>query len=149
MIRRLGRDRRGVTVVEFALLAPALLTLVFGILEFGRWLWTMQALQATAAEGARCMAVLDPGCASGGIYSQSNTIRHVQSVAGSWGLSSLSLTIATPNRSASVPLNGGGTLNGLSQISLSYQFTSVVSGFLHGMGDAKNVTAQAYVANWQ
>ncbi len=149
MRRRLHRDSRAVTTLEFALLAPALLVLVFGIIEFGRWIWTMQALQATAAQGARCMAVLSPSCTSGGTYSQSNTVLYVQHVASEWGLSSATLVVNAPNHAATVPLNGGGVLSNLSEISLSYPFLSVVSGFLPGLTGTQTVTAQAYVPDWQ
>ena len=36
--RRLSRSERGTAVVEFALIAPLLFLIVFGIIEFGRML---------------------------------------------------------------------------------------------------------------
>ncbi|AXH95653.1 TadE/TadG family type IV pilus assembly protein [Ornithinimicrobium avium] len=51
-----GRER-GAAAVEFAMIAIILLTLVFGIAEFGR-LWMIQStLSAAARDGARTMAV--------------------------------------------------------------------------------------------
>lgn len=38
MLRRFGRDRRGASAVEFALIAPMLIALIFGTIEVG---WTM------------------------------------------------------------------------------------------------------------
>jgi Flp pilus assembly protein TadG len=43
----------GTTAVEFALVAILFLTLVFGLLSFGWFLWTKQALTAAAREAAR------------------------------------------------------------------------------------------------
>lgn len=59
---RLGRklsfgDRRGVTAIEFALVAPVLFILIFGALELGLIWWTKNALQVTAALTARCVAL--------------------------------------------------------------------------------------------
>lgn len=47
----------GSAVIEFAMVAPVFLMLVFGCIEFGRLLWTQQALQQTAIAGVRCMAI--------------------------------------------------------------------------------------------
>ena len=43
--------------MEFALVAPLLLTALFGLIEGGRAIWTKQALQQVAAAGARCLAL--------------------------------------------------------------------------------------------
>lgn len=55
---RQGRDReRGAAAVEFALVAPLLLLLVFGIITYGYMLSFRQAISQGAAEGARAAAV--------------------------------------------------------------------------------------------
>ena len=64
--RALGRAQDGAIAVEFAILAPVFLALVFGTIEFGRLMWTYQALQETAIAGARCMALPQTACASAG-----------------------------------------------------------------------------------
>lgn len=57
--RRTARDEglrrctRGATAVEFALVLPVLLVLVFGIIEFGRVLWVQNTLQYAAERGTR------------------------------------------------------------------------------------------------
>src|SRR5918997_1026480 len=59
-MRRVGRvhGESGVAVVEFALVAPLLLLLVFGIIDLGRAYATINQLAASAREGARFAAVL-------------------------------------------------------------------------------------------
>jgi Flp pilus assembly protein TadG len=55
------REEGGVAVVEFALVAPLLLILIFGIIDLGRAYATLNQLAASAREGARLAAVLrDP-----------------------------------------------------------------------------------------
>lgn len=51
----LGRRRgtAGATLVEFALVAPAFLLLLFGIVEFGLLFWTTLTMQHAVREGAR------------------------------------------------------------------------------------------------
>ena len=53
LIRPLRARRRGDAVVEFALLAPTLLLLLFGILEIGRVLDAWLIVENAAREGAR------------------------------------------------------------------------------------------------
>jgi Flp pilus assembly protein TadG len=58
------RDDTGAAAVEFALLVPILLLLVFGIMEYGLTLFDMQGANAGAREGARRAAVGQaPSCA--------------------------------------------------------------------------------------
>jgi len=45
--------RRGATVVEFAVVAPVLFLLLFGLFEFARMLMVQQALTNAAREGCR------------------------------------------------------------------------------------------------
>jgi len=52
------RDERGVAVVEFALVAPLLLILIFAIIDLGRAYSTLNQIAASAREGARFAAVL-------------------------------------------------------------------------------------------
>lgn len=54
----MGRpSERGAVAVEFAILAPVLIMLVLGIIEFGRAYNTQITLSNAAREGARVMAI--------------------------------------------------------------------------------------------
>jgi len=55
--RRPGRSERGTAVVEFALIAPLLFLIVFGIIEFGRILNGYNQLTQLAGQGARAATV--------------------------------------------------------------------------------------------
>jgi Flp pilus assembly protein TadG len=59
---RIARCGRGATALEFAFVAPPLLLLVIGTLDFGRLLWTDAALQDATARAARCIAVTPEAC---------------------------------------------------------------------------------------
>lgn len=50
-------DVRGASAVEFALVLPVLLLLLFGILQFGVTLAALQGLEAATREGARLAAL--------------------------------------------------------------------------------------------
>lgn len=54
---QIARDQRGAAALEFALIAPLLVLLLFGIIEFGR-VWSARNVYISAArEGARVAAV--------------------------------------------------------------------------------------------
>ena len=56
--RHSGKNReRGATLVEFSIAATVFLTVMFGVIEFGRALWTHNALTDAARRGARYAVV--------------------------------------------------------------------------------------------
>ncbi|HEX4149141.1 MAG TPA: TadE/TadG family type IV pilus assembly protein [Pirellulales bacterium] len=52
-------ERRGASVVEFALCAPVLFAVLFGIIEFSRMLQIQHTVRQAALEGARAGVALD------------------------------------------------------------------------------------------
>ena len=57
VMHRLRRDRRGSTIIEFAILAPAIVTLFLGILQVGTWMQSYNALRSIAADTGRYTTV--------------------------------------------------------------------------------------------
>lgn len=57
MIDRAMKDRRGATTVELAMVAPLLIFLLFGIIEFGLMVNGLVGVNQAAREGARSAAV--------------------------------------------------------------------------------------------
>lgn len=58
------RSERGAVAVEFALLAPVLILLLFGITEFGRAYNIQLTLSSAAREGVRVMAIANDASAA-------------------------------------------------------------------------------------
>ena len=56
-LRHLRRDASGSTIIEFAILAPAILTLFLGVVQVGLWMQSYNALRSIAAETGRHVAV--------------------------------------------------------------------------------------------
>lgn len=52
-----GARRRGASLVEFAFVVPVFLLVLFGMLEYARFFYTMQVMNNAAREGARYAAV--------------------------------------------------------------------------------------------
>lgn len=55
--RRLGRDCRGSSAAEFAIVLPLLVLFLFGIIDAGRWLWEINRAEKATQVGARFAAV--------------------------------------------------------------------------------------------
>jgi Flp pilus assembly protein TadG len=53
----LRRDNRGSVLIEFAILAPVLLTMLFGVLQVGLGMQNYNALRSVASEAARYAVV--------------------------------------------------------------------------------------------
>ena len=47
------QNERGVSAVEFALILPLLVLIIFGIVEFGTYIYNLQVLTNASREGAR------------------------------------------------------------------------------------------------
>lgn len=52
-----GQTRRGAAIVEMAVVSPLLLTMIFGVIEFGNSFMIRQMLTNAAREGARVAAI--------------------------------------------------------------------------------------------
>ena len=55
--KKSAQGERGATLVEFAIGATVFLTVMFGVIEFGRALWVHNALSDAARRGARYAVV--------------------------------------------------------------------------------------------
>jgi Flp pilus assembly protein TadG len=57
-------DQNGATAAEFALVVPVFLTMVFGSIEVGRFMWIRSSLQTAVETAARCSALNSPSCST-------------------------------------------------------------------------------------
>lgn len=67
-LRRVLRDRRGVTALEFGIVASMFFMLLLGGMEIGRYYFTWHSFRTAVAEAARAAQVEDPplsGCLTG------------------------------------------------------------------------------------
>jgi Flp pilus assembly protein TadG len=123
---RNARDR-GATAVEFALVLPLLLLIVFGIIDFGRLLNAQLTLTQAAREGARLAALGQP-----------NVVSRTQAAA--IGLSPVDV-IVTP-----CPADAGPGANAVVAASYSFSFVTpvgAVAGLFGGSGFGSSVTLTA------
>jgi len=60
LILSLARSDRASSAVEFAMVLPLLLLLMFGIIDIGRYMWTINQAEKATQMGARYAVVSDP-----------------------------------------------------------------------------------------
>ena len=124
------RDR-GAVAVEFALLLPMLLLLVFGIIDFGRALNAQITLTQAAREGARLASLGDSTATNGPVVTGTENA--------ATGLSPIKVT------ATSCPPGAGVNVNAV--VNVSYTFSSVtpisaIAG-LFGSGFSSSMTLYA------
>ena len=117
---RLKKGDRGVSVIEFAILLPLLITLVIGIIEFGWILTGYITITGAAREGAR-VAV------AGGDYEQA-----VDNHTASMPALSVTQTILTGDKGAKTTVTVTGSLNTFTKFfdflgDGTYSFTSAAT----------------------
>ena len=116
--RHRGAGDRGAAAVEFALLLPLLLLIVFGLIDFGRALNAQITLTQAAREGARLDAL--------GSYTTSQICARVVTAATGLNLSctasppNVTVTATCPAPSSSTP---AGTGDGV--VTVTYPFTFI------------------------
>ena len=63
LLKSLRRDRRGTTAVEFAIIAPVLISLLIGTIAVSVALFLVGSLHFAVEDGARCASVKTTICA--------------------------------------------------------------------------------------
>jgi Flp pilus assembly protein TadG len=63
-LRRLWTDRSGASALEFGLLLPVFIPVMFGIVQVGQAFWTQTALQHAVEMAARCATINSANCGS-------------------------------------------------------------------------------------
>ena len=121
-----ARDR-GAAAVEFALLLPVLLLLVFGIIDFGRALNAQITLTQAAREGARMAAL-----------GESNVVSGTQAAA--TGLSPVGVTVT------SCPAGAGPGVNAVVKATYTFSFITpinAIASLLGGSGPGATIALSA------
>ncbi|MGN6676792.1 MAG: TadE/TadG family type IV pilus assembly protein [Streptosporangiaceae bacterium] len=114
---RQARDR-GAAAIEFALLFPLLMLIVFGIIDFGRALNAQITLTQAAREGARLDALGEPNVQS-------------QTQSAATGLSPVNVTVTA------CPPGAGPDVNAEVDVSYTFNFITpigTIAGLIGGAG---------------
>lgn len=109
ILRRLRRSDHGSSAVEFAMVAPFLIAMLFGVFEFGRALWIQSLLDYAVEQAARCATINTTTCSS------------ASAIATYAAQQTSPLNLPASTFTASTPACGN-------KVQASYPFTFVASG---------------------
>jgi Flp pilus assembly protein TadG len=121
------RHEGGASALEFALVAVPLLLIIVGTIEYGRALWTQQAMQSLAISAARCIGVQQTQCTNSGVYNAAKTSTWVIGEAAKLGV---------PLQAANITVNASTTCQGVSgfaTVAISYLFVSAAPQVITAM----------------
>ncbi|HEY3638923.1 MAG TPA: TadE family protein [Rhizomicrobium sp.] len=119
----------GTAAIEFAILSVPFAGVTTAAFETARAYWTLEAIQESATQGARCIGIHTNSCYASGTYSASSTVAHVQNVAKSWGIDVPGNAI-TATQSTSC-----GNVPGFAEIRISYPFSSVAGKLIPALNN--------------
>ena len=138
------RAERGAVAVEFAILLPVFLLLVFGIMDFGHAFYMKQMVSNASREGARY----------GARYTTDNAGVHILPNAfntsiTTWVTSKYSSLLPT-DANLQVTPGGAGYTSGTAGADLSVAVTAtkhwwVVGSLVPGLGSTKNISATTWM----
>ena len=87
------RNRRGAVAVEFALVAPVLLAIMFGMIKYGKAFEMQNQLQNAAREGARFASMDHTGMLPSGQTANQKLIQEVKNYMASYGINKDDVTV--------------------------------------------------------
>jgi Flp pilus assembly protein TadG len=132
---------RGAAAVEFALLLPLLVLLVFGMIDFGRAINAQITITQAAREGARVLAL--PGGTTVGSDGQPAYVDRAVAAGIGLGLTASSITDlpdTSPSPETGCP-SGAGSTGDDAVVKVTYQFTFITPvGAI--FGSTKTLTAE-------
>lgn len=141
MRSRFRHDESGASALEFALLAVPLLLMIVGTIEYGRALWTRQAMQSLAIATARCVGVTQSDCSTSGSYSATKTSTYLIAEAAKLGVA---LTTGNISINANTSCQG---VSGFSTVAITYTFVSAAPKFITALLIGPTLTATACFPN--
>ena len=145
-IRSAGAKERGAAAVEFAIVVPLLLTLVFGIIEFGWAYGQLLDVRHGAREGSRLVAVdylpraVDPA----GVSASDHTAYIVDATCTRMDLSD--------GNEVTLSLDGGGTVGEFAEVTVESDLKTI-TGWFDGILGTKTLRSSVSTrleqdANW-
>jgi hypothetical protein len=86
---RIAKEQKGASLVEFALILLAFLSLLFGVIEFGLVIYNQQVINNAAREGARAGIVVREPRLIGGVTYNRTTENEIRAIVRSYASSNL------------------------------------------------------------
>lgn len=133
--RRMRREQRGAAIVEFALVLPLLLLIVFGIVEFGFILYDKTAITSASRAAVRQGVAFGEDATGSPVYLSSDSVKSIAK----GNLSTMLINFSTSTTQPSVAVSNctpsgsctpdtGCTSGNSLTVAVSYTFTGLALG---------------------
>ena len=122
------RNRKGAVAVEFAVVAPVLVAVIFGMIQYGRAFEMQNQLQVAAREGARFASMDHSGMLASGQTSNQKVIQEVKNFLATYGIASSNVTVTIKdhvNPSADFSIDDPANNLKLFDVNVSVNFSKV------------------------
>ncbi len=135
-LHRRARDRRGQTLVEFALILPIFLLVLMGILDLGRAVYYSSTLSNAAREAAR-QGIVDQTCANVITTAEERSVGMPSATVTAWWT-----TTAGVSKRTCSPEAGAADIGDLARVTVEYDFNAAtpvignVLGTIHLQGES-------------
>jgi Flp pilus assembly protein TadG len=131
----------GSSAVEFAAVVAPLVLLIMGGIEFGRVMYTRQALHETALQTARCMGILQTDCTTSGAISTAASISFAQAISSGWFVALEADEIDVDSTATC------GGVSDFSQVTITHEFQTALPTFVTDMANATTLVSTACFPN--
>lgn len=128
------QGQRGSTAIEFALILPVIATLLFGMIDFGRLLYTKEVLNNAVREAARTGIVAGVNDVTDAVIDTAVT----NSILNSQLLDPANITVIQKTRTA----DAAGNRNLAVAVGYTFNFL-VVGGFIPGLSTTQTLNSQS------
>ncbi|ASY66657.1 hypothetical protein SJ05684_b56750 (plasmid) [Sinorhizobium sojae CCBAU 05684] len=128
--------------MEFALVLPVFLLMLFGTIEFCRLFWTTHALHDVAIATARCMGVPQLECEADGVYSAPEVKAFAKETAAGWFVTIDPASLQLDHDAAC-----HGLAAGFSRVEITHQFATVLPALLTSLAGGTDLKVEACYTN--
>ena len=127
-MKKFIKNNKGQTIVEFALVVPVFLIVLFGTIEFGNMWHSMNVLSGAAREGVRIAAVSAPD-----VNRVETTVNNYLNAS---NINDATITVTGPNSSSEV------------QVTIQMTYNPIFLGIIPGINEAIQMTRSATM-HWE
>jgi len=98
--KKQNRVRKGAVAVEFAIVAPVLVAIMFGMIQYGKAFEMQTQLQNAAREGARFASMDHTGMLSNGQTTNQKLVQEVKNFLGTYGIAANDVTVTVKDHAS-------------------------------------------------
>jgi Flp pilus assembly protein TadG len=140
IIGKLVRCPSGSPAIEFAVIAPVLISLIFGIVEWGRFFWLRTTIEQGVESAAR-YGVFQNKLYNEKVLADWVTPTSTYAQAALYGINNLTVTVVPDLVCKDATVNGSTKHINMVQVDATYTFSPILTGITWGVPKTVDVVA--------